>query len=45
MRMLGATDIGSGTVLSALCDAETDLNKKRDIARQIMDLTARLKNF
>ena len=31
--------------LSALCDAETDLNKKRDIARQIMDLTARLKNF
>ncbi len=31
--------------LSVLCDAETDLNKKKEITRQIMQLTIKLKNF
>ena len=31
--------------LSAMCDAETDLEKKREITRQILKLTIELKNF
>lgn len=31
--------------LSALCDAEPDLSKKREIMRQILQLTVQLKNF
>lgn len=31
--------------LSALCDAEADLKKKREITRQILELAVRLKNF
>lgn len=31
--------------LSALCDAETDLAKKKEVTRRILELTIRLKNF
>ncbi len=31
--------------LSALCDAETDLEKKKEITRQILHLTVQMKNF
>ena len=31
--------------LSALCDAETDLAKRREITRRILDLTIRLKQY
>ena len=31
--------------LSALCDAETDLARKREITRKILELTIKLKNF
>ena len=31
--------------LSALCDAETDLQKKKEITRQVLALAVRLKNF
>ena len=31
--------------LSRLCDAETDLTKKREITREILRLTIELKNF
>ena len=30
---------------SALCDAETDLAKKKQITRKILELTIQLKNF
>ena len=31
--------------LSALCDAETDLQKKKEITRQVLALAVKLKNF
>ena len=31
--------------LSAACDAETELDKKRQLTRSILELTKQLKNF